>query len=48
MSSKSIVCDSVNKPKMLVKKSTLEARTRRHSVPSYIEVHESITMEIEE
>ena len=47
-SPKSSMCDSMNKPEMSVKKSSSEARTGRHSVPYYVEVHEFVTVAIDE
>ena len=45
-SSKFTVHDSINKPKMLVKNSS--PKVGRPCVPYYVEVHESIIVEMDE
>ena len=48
MSPKSSMCDSTNKPEISVKKSSTNVGAGRHGVPNCVEVHELITMEMDE
>ena len=48
MSPKSSMCDSMKKPKKFVKKSSIDAETGRQGVPYDAEVHEPITVEMDE
>ena len=48
MSPKYARYDSINKPKISVKKSSTDAGTRRQDVPYCVEVHEPITVAMDE